>query len=223
MTEQNPELDRHYDEEFRKIMDSPEGSPVEADLGLAKFDEGRSRLHDQLSEIAANMDEISEGKEKVPVNLDGIAESLGEVLRLRLNEGGGIDELVETAFAVILADNVERIKLMNYLLGEPVMPDFKPEDLRALIVASTKNLGTISDAIDKIEQVYHIDLSEDVEQFVRMLINKHLHDTQAHSGADSQMQTIEIKKDMKEHAVDVAKIAMGVTVALAVDRLLHRR
>lgn len=218
MTEQNPEQGMNSDNNIHEIIDSLDGMPLSA--ALVAFDVRRASLHDNLSEFAVNMPSIIALETRSTVDLDGVAECFAEILRVMVREEADQTAIINTAAVVMDNETAERSDLMNQLLGEKQIPKFKFKDIEDLITQCIKEAENIEQAIDTIEALYHTDLGNDVNNFVQLVVNKHQHQLDEQHAAAGQ--TIEIKKDAKEHVFDIAKVALGVTVALALDRFIHK-
>lgn len=219
MSEQNPEQGQDYDKSFRELMDSPEGVPLISKL--TGFDSMRGALYHDLAQFAANIDEINMTRKEATIEINDVAEQFAGVLKEMVKGAANHDDIVDMASRLMLKDSTERVEMMNGLVDGLKMLDFKPDDLTDVIAGCVQQAETTNQAIENIEQMYRIDLTHDVEIFVQLLIQK------KQQSIDSQpqmmVQTLEIKKDLKDHIGDIAKVALGVTVALAFDRLFHKK
>lgn len=222
MSEGTPEKGQDYDRHFQEMIDSPHGVKFISELG--KFDTQRGDLYDRLLNLANGVDETIHEQEQALVSLRSVAEQLGGMLQAMFESGDSVDDIVESITEVMINDADERKSLLDDLLGEELIITFSREEtsqaLKQIIVTADSN----EDAIERIVKTYHADLSADVSAFIERLIvgqDYTLH-THTEDQAESE-QTFNIQKDFKDHVLDIGKIAAGVTVALALDKLIRRR
>ncbi len=214
MPEGSPDKSPDYNKIFHEVIDAPEG--VRLLSRLTGFDDGRGKLYDHLSNVATNFTKATSGEQQSTMELDDIAARFEGMIRAMLASGDSIDDIVEMTIRIMFDDNTQRRELINGLLNDPdAIAASKHEDLRKEVEDCIKKAESTEGAVETIVQTYHLRLAEDVSKFMQVIVDKQ-HD----HGVDQA--TLEIKKDMKDHVTEVAKIALGVSIAFAVNKLINR-
>lgn len=211
--------------------------PSEVDVKLGYFEDERSVLYDELSELAARASETREAGKKVEIpDHERMSEAYAELVCGILASGADIDTKIDQIVDITKRDTDERVNLMNALTGckDTCLPHWSQEKLRTgimdAIVSDVDPANTISgeyaEDLEQTTSVYVAHLNGEAECgeykvepgiYDEAGEREHMHDDAAQGVA-----VIDIRKDWKDHAADVAKIAAGVFIALAADKLIHR-
>lgn len=216
---------QEHDEEltFREIIEKDIGGALPA---LLKFDEKRNRLYDRLAEVVVEMSE-SQGLGESEVEYTGIGDAFKNLLKEIYMNNSDHDVGFEMVLNFIKCDSDERIGMMRGFLDDEdeCLQVFEREHLEAILSSIVADCDTVDELIDGVTDLYETDLLSDVDVFRGHLIEAHhqkYHDGSGDEASSDEVQILEIKKTKGEHAADVVKIALGVSIALAVDRLIHR-
>lgn len=210
------------DYNFREIIEKDVGGSLPA---LLDFDERRNGLYDRLAQVAVEIDESRDRHGETDIKYEGIKGSFKNFLKELYGSITDHDTRLEVVARFIKTDSDERIHMMRGFLGDDnCLEEFEQsclEDILNHIIATSE---TVDDVLNGIAELYEDDLLNDIDVYMGHLISMHLEklNDEPHSHDDDEVQTLEIKKSVGEHVVDVAKIAAGVSIALAVDRLLRR-
>lgn len=206
------------DASFREIIETEVGGSFPS---LLKFDTSRNQLYDRLAELAIQIPELLHAGERQDIDIAEVNDSFEELVKSVYTEDGMSAVFLDTVLDLILSDSRERISMMRAALDESSsMADFKHDSLKALMSDLIDVASSDDEALDNLVTMYNYDLSRDIESYVEQLVHKS-HQSPSEPNQESP-STLEIKKELKDHVTDVAKIVAGVTIALTLDRLLRR-
>lgn len=220
MSEEYNDKNTDHETEFREIIQEQLDGMLPA---VMEFDEYRQSLYDGLADMVTKLhdENCAPGSVDLTVTLreQPLQDLFSEILRDTKDRDGAIDVIV----GIFKSDSDERVNLLRKLLNDDeCIQFFDKEQLRSL-VENAFDPATESTAVSNLVGLYQSDLSSDLDNFMQHLISLH-EDKLLIQAPKPEMQemTLEINKTPRDHAVDIAKIAAGVTIALVVDKLLRR-
>ncbi len=128
------------------------------------------------------------------------------------------DAATGSLLAVIYrAEKEERVRMLNSLIGVEALTTYNNEDVDLAYDTIFKKNGSADKALKDIIKFYSYDLVDDVRIYVDI--------DEADSLPDEEEENIHSSnpdKSIKDHIVDAAKIASGVFLALAADKLIKK-
>lgn len=155
-------------------------------------------------------------------------EAFGAVASVVMAEPTDMPDKIKTMAGIYTQAAQERVNLFNQLI--PAGEDGE-DQVEAWAMAATErymeNLAAEAQNIDelilKLKQHYFEDIADDYETLVSQLELVARNRQPDNADAAASESTPSGAKTVGEHALDVAKITVGVLGALAVDRLIRRR
>lgn len=208
---------------FADIMKTSE---VEVLGSVARFDQIRDSNLDTMAVLVAALSDRDNPPvpEELPQPaLTEEADRFGDVVAEILGGQGEHDEKMDLLAGVFHQASAERSYQYNALTQCPdqctqYWEEDGAKDRLTLILDQTEDL---QEAAEAIKHFYLTDLTTDTSglaEHMEYIVSQN----QAGPGGISQT-TVEIKKTPKEHALDVAKIAAGVLMALAIDKAWRQK
>lgn len=204
------DIDNRFEEIVSMEMDSY--FPV-----YKRFDKSRSELYRKLSLLSS--DELDKQTAE-SLNIEGVSKQFGELLPHILNASDGPGNFVERVVYIVHEDSTTRTRMIDQTLGVESELVISPEKVSERFSEYILKSDTTEEILTKIVAFYDNDLKADINHLVVGIAKKH---NISLDDSDDDVSTIEIKKQTKDHVVDVVKIVAGVAIALAADRFLRRR
>ena len=209
------------DRVFRAIIENEIGGSFPA---LMEFDERRGTLYDQLAAAAVDMTESRATRGMIGLDIENVNQSVDKLFAEILASDAEADERLGMITDIIKADSDERLTLMRSLLGLETdgsfMTYYPREELADMVNTIVLTGSDSSNDSYNLMEFYKYDMNYDVRNFLEHLTAQHKERLVAAEGAEAPYQ---IKKSIGEHAVDVAKIAAGASIALAINHFLRRK
>ena len=198
-------------EEFREII-AAEGGMMQA---LAGFDEQRGIFCDRLAEMAAQAS--GGGSDRIEIlNIAGFTSAAEQLFKTVVEESASTDDAKNLLMQIILDDDNERITMIRQILeGDECFDAFDSGRLEEMVDEAIEGAEVASQVAAKLAELYRECIGYDAKMFVGHLGGENEDDT--------ENMSVDSKPGLRQHAVDVAKIAAGVAIGLAVNRLLRRQ
>lgn len=215
--------DIHHDKspnDDAKFHEITAGMFTAGEVAKVQFDQARHELYDQLAEMACELSENPHDQTTKTFSFEGVYTSVCEVVKSILNNDIHMDENVSVLVDTLVEDNVQRTQLIEGLLDGVKFQSLSREQIGVIVRTIMSESKTTDETIDSIASYYLDELKTHFITFAKLLVEKP--NEAAHVHGETEQATLEIKKNVKDHALDVAKIAAGVSIALALDKLLGR-
>lgn len=182
---------------------------------MAGFDEQRSIFCDGLAEMAVQAGGRGSDGIELP-NAAGLTSAAELLFKAVVEESAAIDDAKNLLMQIILDDDNERITMVRQILeGDECFDIFDHDYLGWMIDEAIEGADAASQVATKLVELYRECIEHDVRMFVAHL------DGQNEGNAEAI--SVDSSPSLRRHAMDVAKIAAGVAIGLAMNRLLWRQ
>jgi len=190
-------------------------------LLFAELDARRIELSDQLSELAARLRGDPTGRGVIDIDVSTHRETFEALVKDILGDEDVDCQPDDVACLVqtCVVESKARLEMMDVLLEEDAFEPLTEEIAVKIFKRLQKDSENYDDLLERIADMYENDLRQDIQTFIQAMLSKY----QSGSGTGMPNTISEITKELRGHAVDFAKIAAGVTVALVIDRFLRRK
>ncbi len=191
---------------------------------VSDFDFARKQMYEQLSELARNFAPVMYSGQTYTIDIDSISDPFEALLRAVLENSKDVDTDVRLIVDAFKDDSDERVDMMNSLIKcengciEYYDPDYLEGKIRQLLLTD--------EPIEELAAYYALDIRTDCDNFMQHLLEEFRtdHVKHAHNEEDSDdYEIVSVRKEVRDHVFDVAKVAVGTLVALAMDRAWQRR
>lgn len=189
---------------------------------MAIFDASRLAIYEQFADVADQMSNPTSEQPILQINYVTLTEGLRAAITDILEDDQDMGENLQLVVETIRTDYEDRYDELNEILDDIVFDTPEHEQIEAFVLKTAAKSETYHQTIENIIRRYVDDLEHDVRAFTSLLFEIHGREDHVHDES-TEPSTLEIKKEFKDHVTDVAKIVAGVTIALAVDKLLKRK
>ena len=210
---------------FSEGMNNSEELPFpETDCALIesinKFDERRGQLYDWLSSVAVDLPEVAEYHDATSQLITETAEVFVECFREVRRSSDNTDDAKDEIAKIWRTDDTERVKLFCSLVDCNCFDPFDEERMEVVINDLYDSIESEADLDENTYEIFRAALSGDVEMFAQ-------HIEQKRENEPKVVSTTEITIDLDnsklaKHAVDIAKIALGVSLGIIMSKRLQK-
>ncbi len=189
---------------------------------LNKFDEERHGLYDWLSSVAVESPDVSEYQEATSELITSTAGAFRDLTVVIRRSSQDIDGEKAELEKLWQQDDNERVELLSQLVGHECFEALDGESVSQLVDDLYQESDDGKSLAENTYTVYRAYLAGDVELFAGHVQDKHdvVHGKNLDTKAQDSMK-IEItmpEPGVRKHVLDVAKIALGATIAIVVAR-----
>jgi hypothetical protein len=213
----------------KTVSEIKQENPFEENIGnevidaLNVFDRERQGLYDWLSSVAVELPDVSEYNAETTELITATADAFASLAVAIHNASSDIDTEKMEIERLLQQDDNERTKLFSHLAECDCFDALDEERTEAVVSEIYEESEDNKTLYDTVHAVYREYLAGDVGSFAGHLQEKH---SVTQSVETKQNETtIEIimpTPNLRKHALDVAKIALGVTVGLMIHKKLQK-
>lgn len=197
---------------------------------LNKFDESRKSLYLTLNDVAATTPDISTYHPVVSPKISEVAESFSGIATAMRTSGDDIDAVKESVTALWLDDDNERVGRFILLAGGDAHTEcfscFGKDSVTEIVNDIVEASENDDDLHENLSAIFRASLAGDVEALARHVQARRAERIQSGEIEPEQEATTAIVVDLsrvQKHLVDVAKIAVGVTLGLTIFKRFSAR
>ncbi|TXG77524.1 hypothetical protein E6P97_01530 [Patescibacteria group bacterium] len=224
MSEVNAENADNSEEIFEGLIENLENEEYGSDT-YAKFDRARHEFYDTILEtVSAAYEEPLE--HSLSLNVGEVAISFEDVLKGVYTSSTSYEDFVGTLTNILTDDAQTRADFLSSTLRQyGLSANYYGHDVIDGLIrnaVSNSEETSLKDALGSLVDMYVSDLTSDMHEFLQVMLEKA---EQSHIGRGVIEDGDELgskSEAFKKHVVDVAKIAAGVSIAFAVEKLLKR-
>ena len=224
MSEMHAENADNNEEMFAGLVESLDNERQDDDV-YAQFERARHEFYDSIAESVIEAYEEPLDR-MVTLDVTEVAVSFEGVLKDVYVNSTSYDDFVDTLANVLADDAHTRAGFLNSTLHQYglSMKYYDRETIDAQIrdTVTSSESPNLKGSLESLASMYIDDLSSDMGKFLQVMLEKAGGSHSDRGVIDDRDLSAPKTETLKKHAVDIAKIAAGVSIAFAVDRLLRR-
>jgi hypothetical protein len=193
---------------------------------LNRFDREREGLYDWLSSIAVEAPEAAEYHQATSELIDNTADAFTELaLAVRISSSD-IDDEKKQIEKLILQDDNERVELFSQLVECECFDALNEERAQEIVNDIYSESEDEKGLSEVIHTIYRANLAGDIQSFAGHVQEKHDQVeaiTQSEIVNETSIDMIISVPQLKKNALDIAKIALGASIALMASRKFMKK
>lgn len=209
--------------EYRVFLDTIEGEFDSKTTIIDRFDLNNERLFDEFSAMHDRLYHDPMSDELLDIDYSIHATDMRAVVGMIFEDGVDMDANMQTVIDVLKVTSDQRFSRMNEVLNESTFKVVKRQHFEDRVLHLLAKPATYEKSIERIVSYYVSDLKADALSFTQGVQAKYSPEEYDTDETSDQLSTTqENTKGTKEHLVDLAKLAVAVTIALRLNKFLDR-